>query len=205
MSFAYSVEANEPTDIPIHEKWIDHERRTVTSYDDNIIYLDEYFQSYKDATTVGDISIQEEPAESIDDLKLSELLMKTQAYLGLNVTELSNILHVSRQTIYDWRKDNVEGNVGDNRLRTEKLYKFAKDWIDRAAAPLPLSLKKKPILDGSNIVEILSQEGFSDQTIERCSAELLAYYKELASKPTRQSQERSSPEGLAELVKLANS
>jgi hypothetical protein len=66
------------------------------------------------------------PAEMVEELR---------AAFGLNVTQLAQILHVERITVYAWlRTDRMEKLSSTNRTRLWRLYQIAKQW--RRCAPL---------------------------------------------------------------------
>jgi DNA-binding transcriptional regulator YiaG len=66
------------------------------------------------------------PAEMVEELRKA---------FGLNVTQLSQVLHIERITVYAWlRTDRMEKLNPSNRNRLWRLYQIAKQW--RGFSPL---------------------------------------------------------------------
>lgn len=66
------------------------------------------------------------PAEMVEELRRA---------FGLNVTQLAQVLHIERITVYAWlRTDRMEKLNPSNRSRLWRLYQIAKQW--RSYSPL---------------------------------------------------------------------
>lgn len=80
------------------------------------------------------------PAEMVEELRKS---------FGLNVTQLSQVLHIERITVYAWlRTDRMEKLNPSNRSRLWRLYQIAKQWC--SYTPLAGKYLVEP-LPGRNI------------------------------------------------------
>jgi DNA-binding transcriptional regulator YiaG len=65
----------------------------------------------------------------------AEMVQELRAAFRLNVTQLAQILHVERITVYAWlRTDRMEKLSSTNRTRLWRLYQIAKQW--HSCAPL---------------------------------------------------------------------
>jgi DNA-binding XRE family transcriptional regulator len=62
---------------------------------------------------------------------------------GLSKSELGYIFQVSRQTIYDWAKQDTEPKQAGLAFRFEVYSKALAAAIDKRALPLPTSLPKE--------------------------------------------------------------
>jgi hypothetical protein len=63
----------------------------------------------------------------------AEMVKELRAAFGLNVTQLAQVLHVERITVYAWlRTDRMEKLSFTNRGRLWRLYQVAKQWQDYA-------------------------------------------------------------------------
>jgi len=65
----------------------------------------------------------------------TEMLVTIQNAFALNVTQLAEILNVTRVTIYQWRKEDAAPLKEESRARLQQLYGLATFWRGLATVP----------------------------------------------------------------------
>ncbi|MEH6652247.1 MAG: helix-turn-helix domain-containing protein [Motiliproteus sp.] len=83
-----------------------------------------------------------------------ELVSSIQSYLGLNVSQLAEIVGVSRPTIYSWKKGKEEPNEA-NVARLMHLKNLIEE-VSPDYAPLLGKFLKRALPSGINMAEVLS-------------------------------------------------
>lgn len=89
-------------------------------------------------------------------LGTSEKLVAIQHYLGLNTTELAQVLYVSRPTVYSWIRGEQDPHLS-NLERITVLYNFAKSW-ERICPKSLGTLVRQPVVGSESLVQMLSAE-----------------------------------------------
>jgi hypothetical protein len=89
---------------------------------------------------LGSLQRQSEPALTTP----AEMVEELRKAFGLNVTQLAQVLHIERITVYAWlRTDRMEKLNLSNRTRLWRLYQLAKQW--GSYAPLAGKYLVEPI------------------------------------------------------------
>ncbi len=83
----------------------------------------------------------------------SERLSFTRGQLSLNVTQLADVLRVTRQTVYDWLTGEAKPRA-EQSFRIKALYDVARDWSRISGTPIG-DLLTTPVLDGISLIEAL--------------------------------------------------
>lgn len=87
---------------------------------------------------------------------LDEMLVGIRTRLGLNITQLAEVLRVERPTVYSWLKSTGEIRSG-NRQRIRDIWKVALDWGNVCEEPLKADLDRE-VGGGQTIRELLRDE-----------------------------------------------
>jgi hypothetical protein len=99
-----------------------------------VIYLSDDVQQYRGTSVNATVPL---PFQLISSEHLSEPVLTTPAEMvgklraafSLNITQLAQILHIERITVYAWlRTDRMEKLNSSNRTRLWRLYQLAKQW-----------------------------------------------------------------------------
>lgn len=91
-------------------------------------------------------------------MSTSQQLTLIQHLLGLNTTELAQVIGVSRPTIYSWMRDDQEPHPS-NLERMSMLYQFARSW--KRICPKSLgAFVRQPILGSQSLVQLLSEKEY---------------------------------------------
>lgn len=86
----------------------------------------------------------------------SERLSFTRGQLSLNVTQLAEVLRVTRQTVYDWLTGEAKPRA-EQSFRIKSVYDVARDWSRVSRTPIG-DLLTTPVLDGISLIEALRTE-----------------------------------------------
>jgi len=98
--------------------------------------------------------------------------------LGLNTTQLSQIMEKSRTAIYDWL--NGKPLKPENLERVGKILEIAKSWDSKGLGPLAMISSK---VDGEvSLLELLTRESLDVETIEKFLDRLGSEQKRIAAK-----------------------
>lgn len=102
----------------------------------------------------------------------AEKLALVQTRFGLNKTQLAEVCHVQRQTIYDWyaRRFDAEGK---NALRVDDLYSLARDSANLLNSVSP-KLCNKALESGKTLFALLSARTLREPDIKAALSELRA-------------------------------
>lgn len=105
----------------------------------------------------------------VEEKAIADLLVGVESAFGLNVTELSKCLKVSRQGIYDWRRQltRMPAIRQENRERVERLTALADKWWEKVGLPLPRHLRRTPVNGRETLCEILSHDDIIGEEVDR--------------------------------------
>lgn len=108
---------------------------------------------------------------------ISRLIAKIRSSLSLNITELSEIMHVERPTIYAWQ-DQRAIPTPHNFRRLQLISRLADKWNEFSKAPLG-TLVRVPASDGVSLVELLSGRAINEIEISLRMRELALVVKRI--------------------------
>jgi transcriptional regulator with XRE-family HTH domain len=103
-------------------------------------------------------------------------------WLGLSISDLANVLHVQRPTIYQWLSGTEPRR--NNLQRLSRLYGVAIQWRDLSNEP-PGSYLRAPILDGRSLVDLMCEKEIN---LGQISSLLRRIHERLVSDLTAKSQ-----------------
>lgn len=92
---------------------------------------------------------------------LRALLHDTRSNFELNVVELSRVLGVSRQTLYDWVAERVEPRV-DKQRHLRELFALSEQW--RMAIGSDIQTVNRKFTDKADLLAVLSDVSLSTET-----------------------------------------
>lgn len=104
-----------------------------------------------------------------------QAVAEIRGQLGLNTTELADIIGVARQSIYEWVNGGTVKEV--NRLKVSSLMEIAKEW--RALCGAPMGLAVRELGEHSDLLALLKSEPLDRSAI---SATLGAIQEKIASR-----------------------
>ncbi len=86
---------------------------------------------------LAQVSREESPQDVTAPRAVSrtEMLAAIQNAFALNVTQLAEILNVTRVTVYQWRKEDAAPLKEESRARLQQIYGLATFWRSLAAVP----------------------------------------------------------------------
>lgn len=87
-----------------------------------------------------------------------EQLNQIKQSMGLNILELSAILHVSRPTIYDWIESKKENIRKQNQERLNSIFEISKIWKIKDLGRLGNYLHKPMMFSNISLFELLKSE-----------------------------------------------
>jgi hypothetical protein len=93
--------------------------------------------------------------------------------LGLNLSQLAEVLGVRRPTIYSWLDEEAEVRIQpENQRRIQQLASYAEIWWTKAGRQLPKELLDSSL--GSLLLDLLRAEILNDQLIRQVIEALCA-------------------------------
>ena len=114
-----------------------------------------------------------------------ERLAALQAALGLSTSNLAQALGLSRPGLYKWLDASSDVKLqGASRERLAAVERIAKQWRERATAPLR-SVSNEPLADGRTVLAMMVADQVDEAAVVGAFDELLA---KLAGKPKTRSQ-----------------
>ena len=107
---------------------------------------------------VGQVEYLIGKKRSEDDLvETSERLAFVQHQFSLNISDLAQVLRVSRPTVYSWMREEAEPHL-DNINRARELFRFARLWRNMSVHPIG-RLLRRPLNNGLSLFTLLSEDG----------------------------------------------
>ena len=112
------------------------------------------------------ISVPVNETKAPEDIKsVADMLTDIKVMFGLNISQLSNVLLVERQTIYNWKED--PRTPQPNKLeRLKKIYTYAVRWNQLCSRPLGQWLKI-PVNEGMTLLDLLSSVSLDERVIHQ--------------------------------------
>lgn len=102
-----------------------------------------------------------EKSRAIDDtyyISTRDLIHSIRQVFSLSITELADLLHVSRPTVYAYLEGKQQPQL-ENRQRLERLAQYAKQ-VQTLALDLTF-LIKRPLFDGRSLLDLLKDDELS--------------------------------------------
>jgi hypothetical protein len=114
-----------------------------------------------------------------------ERLTALQASFGLPMSELAQVLGITRQGLYKWLDASKDLKVqGANQERLSLVERIGKQWRQRSTAPLG-SVAREPVADGTSVLDFLVAEVINEAAVTGAFDQLVA---KLQAKPKSRSQ-----------------
>jgi hypothetical protein len=114
-----------------------------------------------------------------------ERLTALQALFGLPISELAQVLGITRQGLYKWLDASKDLKVqGANQERLSLVERIGKQWRERSAAPLG-SVAREALVDGTSVLDMLVAEVINETAVSGAFDQLVAM---LQAKPKSRSQ-----------------
>ncbi len=106
---------------------------------------------------------QAQPSCSLTTAEVPDALAEIRSAFGLNTAELAQVLHVTRQTIYNWAEPKSVEET--NRQRIAKILELARQW--NAIHPKPMGRIVSEDIDGTSLLALLGNSPLDEQSISR--------------------------------------
>jgi predicted transcriptional regulator len=97
--------------------------------------------------------------------------------IGFNISELSDILHVSRPTVYEWQYSAFPNIQKENRIRLEEIYEVCIKWEKTNLGAIGNNLRRIMYQDKS-LFDLLKEENLDRTSI----SEIFSLLKEIMQK-----------------------
>lgn len=98
-----------------------------------------------------------EPSWGLYEPGFVEMISQIRARLGLNMSQLAEVLRVGRPTIYAWLREEQVPHAS-NRARVRDVWKLAQAWGEITPQPLGADYERLVTRDGYQLRELLSAE-----------------------------------------------
>ena len=127
-------------------------------------------------------------------LSTSDFIVAIKSKFGLTMKSLSELIGVSRQTLYDWISQS-HTPTQEHQLKLDRLLNLGQYWNSISSKPIGGSTKKESNVEGVSISRLLTD---SDIELERAKEVLrdLANRKEARARRIKSLQSSSVTEGL---------
>jgi hypothetical protein len=132
----------------------------------------------------------------------AEQLAAIQRVFGLNKTQLADVCHVQRQTVYDWFGAKFEAE-GNNARRLAALYQLAQMVLLERAAPLAPKAVERTLSSGGTLLDLLRAPLVDTASVREAVAQMSAVMQAQAGINTRAQRERLGWRPLSEEERAA--
>jgi transcriptional regulator with XRE-family HTH domain len=126
----------------------------------------------------------------------AEMLVQIRTRLGLNMSQLANVLRVQRPTVYAWLNAAQKPNPA-NIERVRKVWQIAAFWGDLSSAPLKGALHRE-VVEGHTVLSLLSEEHLRSFLLNHWLKDLIKNMG-VPTKKRRRGFEMAQRRGLGEL------
>jgi hypothetical protein len=143
------------------------------------------------------LEAHDEKVCSLTTPEIPAALAEIRDALSLNISQLSNVLLVTRQTIYNWD----EGKPVDesNRRRVAAVRELALTWLRDHGKPMGSVVAEE--FDGESLISLFQSENFDEQAILRKFEAIAARIAVAESNPPPSARELAAKFGLEPVSK----
>lgn len=132
------------------------------SFDENHFILDtqeNYWSSYYNKTEE-----EKNPIYSDSKVDVADIINLVKTTLGLPNKDVADIFKVTRQTLHNYKSENVHALHGQNLLRVRKL-KIIFDEVSNIVEKSPGALSKTYIVNGQSFFDLLTSDDLDEKSI----------------------------------------
>ena len=149
-------------------------------------------------TAEEDLGASSVAAEAVEEITAAQQLATVQNALSLSITQIADILGVSRATVHSWARHEVDIPRGQEKAeRLRDLVRVAKSWRERSSETLGRLVVVPADSHGASLLSLLVAADWDTPAIE-------AVMDTLASRLDARAKERSQNKSTARIVTAEN-